>query len=288
MANVYFDETFTTKNFHDRVREEFTLRAPQYNSASGGTPITLRTSIIQHLLTLYPPKSPSLDVACGTGILCGIAHKSGCDVTGLDITPAMLEEARRSHPEVKFVEGIAEKLPFGDETFESVYVSFALVYFTNIPGVLREIWRVLKPGGFIAFQSASGDSYIVGVATQNACVDVLGEEKARKTFRVPCDVTDTERDLNDLMENAGFRDTHINSLTTTSELDIDKVMNTWNGGVASSPFLHRVNNLNDVEKTQIWKQFLVCIEQFRGDDGVLSDKVLHWFVQAFKPLRSST
>jgi demethylmenaquinone methyltransferase/2-methoxy-6-polyprenyl-1,4-benzoquinol methylase len=67
------------------------------------------------------PAAKTLDVACGTGFLTRHLHG---DVTGLDQSPQMLDEARRKVPDARFVEGDALDLPFDDDAFDRVFTSF--------------------------------------------------------------------------------------------------------------------------------------------------------------------
>jgi len=97
------------------------------------------------------PKSGEriLDIAAGTGTSSVALAKTGAEVIALDFSPGMVEEGRRRHPDLQFVHGDAEKLPFGDAEFDVVTISFGL---RNVqrPGVaLGEMRRVLKPGGRI-------------------------------------------------------------------------------------------------------------------------------------------
>ncbi|MEM1127764.1 MAG: methyltransferase domain-containing protein [Bacteroidota bacterium] len=91
-----------------------------------------------------------LDVACGTGVFAREAlQRVGPQgtVVGLDPEPGMLRVARQKAPQVKWVEGLAEALPFEDEHFEAVVSQFGLMFFGDQPGALREMQRVLRPGG---------------------------------------------------------------------------------------------------------------------------------------------
>lgn len=94
-----------------------------------------------------------LDVACGTGILAQtIATQVGPDgfVSGVDINPGMLAVARRTSPTIDWREGAAEALPYDDDTFDAVVCQFGLMLFSDSETALREMWRVLKPGGHLA------------------------------------------------------------------------------------------------------------------------------------------
>jgi SAM-dependent methyltransferase len=99
------------------------------------------------------PGQAVLDVACGTGALaCAAAGIVGPEgrVTGLDANPAMLAVARRKPGRVEWVEGVAERLPFADEAFDAVASQFGMMFFADPALALREMMRVLRPGGGMA------------------------------------------------------------------------------------------------------------------------------------------
>ena len=99
------------------------------------------------------PGQSVLDVACGTGVLARAAIErvgpKGA-VVGLDLNEGMLSVARRVEPRVDWRQGAAEKLPFPDGTFDAVVSQFGLMFFADRPRALREMQRVLKPGGRLA------------------------------------------------------------------------------------------------------------------------------------------
>lgn len=88
-----------------------------------------------------------LDVAAGTGTSSAALARSGARVVALDFSPGMVAEGRRRHPQLEFVEGDAEKLPFGDDEFDAVTISFGLRNVEHPKVALAEMYRVLKPGG---------------------------------------------------------------------------------------------------------------------------------------------
>ena len=100
-----------------------------------------------------------LDVACGTGVLTRELSKRvgpGGAVTGLDLNEGMLSVARRILPEANWRQGDAAALPFEDDSFDVVASQFALMYFTDRVAALKEMWRVLAPGGRLAVASWAG------------------------------------------------------------------------------------------------------------------------------------
>jgi SAM-dependent methyltransferase len=98
-----------------------------------------------------------LDAACGTGVVSVTAARLGAQVTGLDLTPELLERARENARiagvEIDWHEGDVEKLPFGDATFDFVLSEFGHIFAPRPEVAIGEMLRVLKPGGTIAFST---------------------------------------------------------------------------------------------------------------------------------------
>jgi demethylmenaquinone methyltransferase/2-methoxy-6-polyprenyl-1,4-benzoquinol methylase len=92
----------------------------------------------------------ALDVACGSGKLTAelarIASPSG-RVVGLDFSPEMLAIARHDHPGLEFLEGDALNLPFDDAAFDTTTIGFGLRNLSDPVRGMREMLRVIKPGG---------------------------------------------------------------------------------------------------------------------------------------------
>jgi len=93
-----------------------------------------------------------LDVATGTGAVAReLIRQKGCTVVGLDQSPEMLAEARRRlGGDVRLVEGTAERLPFDDASFDALTFTYLLRYVDDPAATLRELARVVRPGGTIA------------------------------------------------------------------------------------------------------------------------------------------
>ena len=98
-----------------------------------------------------------LDVACGTGVVAITAARQGARMRGLDLSPVLLEDARRNaaviNAEIEFLEGDAEELPYADASFDVVLSQFGHMFAPRPEIAVAEMLRVLKPGGRIAFST---------------------------------------------------------------------------------------------------------------------------------------
>jgi demethylmenaquinone methyltransferase/2-methoxy-6-polyprenyl-1,4-benzoquinol methylase len=92
-----------------------------------------------------------LDVATGTGLVAKALVERGYRVTGLDQSPEMLERAReRFDGGVELVEASAEEIPFSDASFDHLTFTYLLRYVDDPGATLRELARVVRPGGTVA------------------------------------------------------------------------------------------------------------------------------------------
>lgn len=142
-----------------KVREMFARIANRYDLLnhllSGNTDKRWRRLVARRLReSLEAEGALALDVACGTGDLSlQLAREvAGLRVIGTDFCRPMLEIAARKASswgvsEIPFVEGDALSLPFADESFDAVSIAFGLRNLSSVEGGLRELRRVLKPGG---------------------------------------------------------------------------------------------------------------------------------------------
>jgi SAM-dependent methyltransferase len=96
-----------------------------------------------------------LDVGCGTGVVAVTAARLGAHVTGLDLTPALLEQARENaliaEVKIDWREGDVENLPFDDGAFDVVLSQFGHMFAPRPDTAIAEMLRVLKRAGTIAF-----------------------------------------------------------------------------------------------------------------------------------------
>ena len=106
------------------------------------------------------PGEQVLDVACGDGNAAIAAARAGAIVTGVDITPELLDVARAVAPEIEWVEGDAQDLPFEDDSFDAVLSTFGSMFAPDHRRTAEEMLRVVRPGRRIAIASWTPDGTI--------------------------------------------------------------------------------------------------------------------------------
>ncbi|AFZ47862.1 Methyltransferase type 11 [Cyanobacterium stanieri PCC 7202] len=94
-----------------------------------------------------------LDLCCGKGQTTQFLVKHSHEVTGLDISPLALSQAKKNVPDAEYVEGFAQEMPFDANTFDLVHTSVALHEMTTeeLTQIFEEVYRVLKPQGIFTF-----------------------------------------------------------------------------------------------------------------------------------------
>jgi SAM-dependent methyltransferase len=104
-----------------------------------------------------------LDVACGTGVVALSAARMGARVTGVDLTPELIARAKENAAimtlEGQFLEGDVEALPLPDASFDVVLSQFGHMFAPRPDVAIKEMLRVLKPGGTIAFSTWPPEHY---------------------------------------------------------------------------------------------------------------------------------
>ena len=154
--------TRTTPKPTDRIQEEWTI----------GSYSTLARTFLAMAAELVDaagvgPRDRVLDVACGTGNVALTAHRRGADVTGVDITPAMLDAARERaaviDADVDWEAGDATALPFEDDAFDATLSCLGHMFAADADAAATELVRVTRPGGRIAYTSWTPQSAIAAV-----------------------------------------------------------------------------------------------------------------------------
>ena len=157
----------------------------------------------------------ALDVACGSGKLTAELAKlaEGGRVVGLDFSPRMLEIARRTHPEIEFLEGDALNLPFDDATFDASTIAFGLRNLANPIRGLREMRRITR-GRAVVLEFVRPPKGIVGGAYRAYLKTLLpaigglvsGQPSAYRYLSDTVDSYRTPQELTAMAEGAGWSD----------------------------------------------------------------------------------
>ena len=136
-------------DFRRFEHEGWEKAAPRYEACWE----SLTTHFVSHLLRAAGVARGRrvLDVACGPGLVSRAANGLGASTVGLDFSRQMVERARARAPELEFLEGDAERLPFERAAFDAVVMNFGIPHLASPERALREARRVLRPGGRFAF-----------------------------------------------------------------------------------------------------------------------------------------
>jgi SAM-dependent methyltransferase len=122
------------------------------------------------------------DVGCGPGRITAHLHDLGRDAFGVDLSPAMIAVARRTHPHLRFEVGSMTGLDLPDGGLAGVVAWYSIIHFPpeRLPGVLAELLRVVAPGGYLLLAFQAGDERV-------RLARAYGHEIALDAYRLPPD-----------------------------------------------------------------------------------------------------
>ena len=203
--------------------EEFDMRVIQQASRKPENSDALGHGLLEKtgkkLVEIIDPKPGArcLDVANSTGnVTIGLADRvaPGGSAVGIDLADGMLEYARRKArarkiKNIEFKKMDAQNLEFDDNSFDVVTCSLALFYFHDIPGALREMLRVLKPGGTLGITTADPQNAFSPLS--EAYMEKLRKAAAQlgvdpPTYSELAALTRKNEGLKKLIEEAGFKE----------------------------------------------------------------------------------
>jgi ubiquinone/menaquinone biosynthesis C-methylase UbiE len=195
----------------DRILDQFTRQAAPFAAAAAIRSEEALNRIVQRVGT--GPDDTVLDVACGPGLLaCAFAHVAKHAI-GVDMTPAMLEQARKTQQDqglknVSWQQGDVYSLPFPEAQFSIVCSRFAFHHLQGPLAALKEMKRVCKPGGRIA------------LADMSPLPEKAAALNAAELLRDPSHVQALPADeLRGLFEQAGLAAPQVSNYRTEGELE---------------------------------------------------------------------
>jgi len=164
------------------------------------------------------PGQRVLDVACGTGVLAReavarVGPEGG--VSGIDPDPGMLAVAARLAPGVAWRQGTADDMPYPDGSFDAVVSQFGLMFFPDRHASLREMLRVLAPGGRMAVAVWDTLENSHAYPIEVALLQRIAGQRAADALRSPFLLGDT-RELLGLFDSAGVDSVRIVTRTGTA------------------------------------------------------------------------
>jgi ubiquinone/menaquinone biosynthesis C-methylase UbiE len=213
-----------------------------------------------------------LDLACGTGAVArAAASRVGATghVVGLDLNPAMLAMARAmAHsdgPPIEWREGDAMALPFAEATFDLVCCHQGLQFFPDRSAALRDMRRVLVPGGRLALGVWRRLEHQPFYAALTDALERYVSTQAAASLRAAFTLGDGQT-LRALVADAGFREIHIRirSRITRWPLLEDYVF----GYLAGSPMAPAVAALDDTARNALLEHITTLLASYVDDDGL--------------------
>jgi len=198
----------------EEIVDQFTWQAAQF----AASPTARSEDILERVVRLARPEGSdrALDVACGPGLLvCGMARHVG-HATGIDLTPAMLEQARRTQQaqgvdNVSWDQGDVAAMPYADGTFDIVTCRFAFHHFSDPLPVLREMRRVSRVGGRIVVADSAPEQ---GKAAAFNAMEKMRDPSHTRALAV--------EDLTALFASSGLVDVRVER--TRLALDLDEFL----------------------------------------------------------------
>ncbi len=203
-----------------------------------------------------------LDVACGTGVVVRAALARRCTAVGVDLNLSMLRVAAELAPAARFVQGSASALPFRASAFDAAVMQFALMYVPDRSLAIREMRRLVAPGGGVAAVVWAEIDLNPGYRVLAALFDELAGEHAA-TFRSPYSFGDSAV-LRDLFATAGLKEIDVSTIEGTARFE--SVAALLRGEIDGSPL---AGHLSSDDPTLIHRATIALGDLVQSDGRVI-------------------
>lgn len=198
--------------------------------------------------------SKLLEVACGTGIstrhLAGTVPE-GTEIFATDLNEAMLAHAEKVNgalPGVRYSEADALDLPFGDNSFDAVVCQFGIMFFPDKNRGMREMFRVLRPGGVLALNVWNGFDRNPSVGVIDTVIKSFFDTDPPRFLEIPFGGV-KPGDGRILFEEAGFKE--INISTISEQIETEDHSLPARGFITGNPTIIEVQNRATVDAEEI-------------------------------------
>jgi ubiquinone/menaquinone biosynthesis C-methylase UbiE len=213
-----------------------------------------------------------LDLACGTGVVAKLAARAvgpAGRVTGLDMNPGMLAVARATtgpDAEIDWREAPADHLPFPDRSFDAALCQFGIQFFPDRSAALREVHRVLEPGGRVAASVPGPTPPVFDVLARALTANVSAD--AARFVQVVFSIHEPE-EVAALLTDAGFGGVEARSRVKPLRIP-DPAAFLWQY-LASTPLATTVADMSDGDRSSFERDVLEGCRPFIGSSGLVMD-----------------
>lgn len=223
-----------------------------------------------------------LDVATGTGIVAIAAAQIVGDqgkVIGVDISLGMLSQAQQkieaaSLQNIELIEADADYLNLSDNSFDTIFCSSAIAWFSDIPGVLRSWYRLLKKGGLAAFSCFAEEAHTTSVVYR-----AVAQRNGIPMSNVN-ELLGTPERCCQLLQEASFVDIEIKQEQLGFYISLSDVESIWDGNL-NNALGNSLLQLKPEKLEQCKAEYITELETLATDKGIWND-ITTFFVLARK------
>jgi ubiquinone/menaquinone biosynthesis C-methylase UbiE len=167
---------------------------------------SLTRQFIPHLISAARVSSGMtvLDVACGPGYVSAALKELGAVTTGIDFSEKMIAIAKGMFPDISFIQGDAQQLPFADVSFDRVLINFGLLHVSHPERACAEACRVLKSNGRVGFSVWAGPEKSPGAKIVNDALEAHADMNVGLPQGPPRYLFGESEECRKALEQSGF------------------------------------------------------------------------------------